>query len=151
MRVDFSAQLPGRDNSTVLPSTTLYVGNIGAMSNEDLRDIFRQYSVVDSRISMSFPSFLSMQHLPGSICVVPDKETGASRGFGYVEFETIEDATTAKDQLNGEIVGDVNIRIDFAPPKRNANDGGQYGGGRDGARKSKGYGGRGRGGGRGGY
>lgn len=53
MRVDFSAQLPGVDKgSSTPPAATLFVGNIGDLSAEELRDVFKQYSVVDSRTSM---------------------------------------------------------------------------------------------------
>ncbi|KAF9506546.1 hypothetical protein BS47DRAFT_1399392 [Hydnum rufescens UP504] len=134
MRVDYSAQLPNSEKgSSSPPSATLYVGNIGNQSAEDLRDIFRQYPVVDSRI-------------------IQDRATQTPRGFGYVEFGSVEEATTAKNDLNGAVIGNSNLRIDFAPPKRDAGrgGGGGYNSRNGGGGRGGGFGGGNRGGGRGG-
>jgi len=41
-----------------------------------------------------------------------DKETGQSKGFGFVSFATVESADAALAQMNGALVGDKQIRIE---------------------------------------
>ncbi|KAM4041235.1 nucleolin [Anomaloglossus baeobatrachus] len=76
--------------------------------------------------------------------IVTDRDTGASKGFGFVDFSTAEDAKAAMEAMeDGEIDGNK-VTLDFAKPR---GDGGRGGfGGRGGGR-----GGFGRGGGRGGF
>lgn len=98
---------------------------------------------------------MSVQHLILWLDLpVNERETGISRGFGYVEFHSIEEATAAKNELNGTVVGSTNIRVDYAPAKRDAGRGGGYnrggGGGRGGYGGGGGSRGRGSSGGRGG-
>ncbi|KAM8954265.1 nucleolin isoform 4-T4 [Pelodytes ibericus] len=89
--------------------------------------------------------------------IVTDRDTGASKGFGFVDFSSAEDAKAAKDAMeDGEIDGSK-VTLDFAKPKGD----GQRGGGRGGfGGRGGGFGGRGggrgggfggRGGGRGGF
>ncbi|GCC23192.1 nucleolin [Chiloscyllium punctatum] len=90
-----------------------------------------------------------------------DRESGRSKGFGFVDFPSEEDAKLAKDAMeDGEIDG-CKIMLDFARPKgdnqrggRGGRGGGGFGRGRRGGRGGFGGGGRGRGGrggGRGGF
>ncbi|KAF1595790.1 nucleolin, partial [Eudyptes moseleyi] len=74
--------------------------------------------------------------------IVTDRDTGSSKGFGFVDFSSPEDAKAAKEAMeDGEIDGNKVI-LDFAKPKGEFQRGGGFGGG---------FGGRGgRGGGRGG-
>ena len=67
----------------------IYVGNIAyAASEEDLREAFGEYGEV------------------ASVKIVMDRDTGRSKGFGFVEMETEEAASAAIDALNGaELVG----------------------------------------------
>ncbi|XP_069830558.1 nucleolin [Dendropsophus ebraccatus] len=83
--------------------------------------------------------------------IVTDRDTGASKGFGFVDFSTTEDAKAAKDAMeDGEIDGSK-VTLDFAKPKGEGQRGGGRGGrGGFGGRGRGGFGGRG-GGGRGGF
>ena len=104
--------------------TRLYVGNLSFRTTQDeLRDLFSQAGTVES------------------VSVVEDRETGRSRGFGFVEMATPEEAQAAIEQFNGKDVGGRNLTVNEAKPKTDRGGGG--GGGRGG------YGGG--GGGRGGY
>ncbi|KAJ2497821.1 hypothetical protein GGH96_004821 [Coemansia sp. RSA 1972] len=123
-------------NPTNPPSKTLFMGNMSFHSTEDsIREAFSECGEVVS------------------VRIVTDRETGRPKGFGYIEFETVEAATSAI-AWNGTDLDGRNIRLDYSTPR--TNDGGGRGGGRGGFRGGRGGGGRGggfrggRGGGRGG-
>lgn len=110
----------------------IYVGNLAwAVSSADLQDLFGQYGTVRSAE------------------VVSDRQTGQSRGFGFVEMETNEGTDEAIRALNGMQFEGRPLTVNEAQPKapRAGGGGGGYGGGGGGR---GGYGGGG-GGGRGGY
>ena len=101
----------------------IFVGNLSFNTNEDeLRQLFESYGQVD-RVS-----------------ILTDRETGRSRGFGFVEMSSNEDGEKAIAALNGSQVGGRTINVNEARPKAERAGGGG-GGGRD-------RGGRGGGGGR---
>ena len=84
--------------------------------------------------------------------IVTDRETGSSKGFGFVDFNSEEDAKAAKEAMeDGEIDGNK-VTLDWAKPKGEGGFGGRGGGrggfgGRGGGRGGRGgFGGRGRGG-----
>jgi len=107
----------------------LYVGNLSFHTNEDtLRDAFAQYGdVVEAKI-------------------VTDRETGRSRGFGFVTMADGEGARNAIAQLNGAMVDGRDLRVNEAEERKPRSGGGGFGGG------GGGYGGGGGGGGgRGGF
>ncbi|HQU84490.1 MAG TPA: RNA-binding protein [Pyrinomonadaceae bacterium] len=111
-------------------STKLYVGNLSfRVTSEDLQEYFAQAGAVESAN------------------VVFDRETGRSRGFGFVEMTSESDANNAIAQFNGAEYDGRNMVVNEA---RDSGGGGNRGGGGRG-----GYGGgggnRGGGGGRGGY
>ncbi|HEY0173761.1 MAG TPA: RNA-binding protein, partial [Pyrinomonadaceae bacterium] len=70
----------------------LYVGNLSFnTTSEDLRDLFAQAGTVESA------------------SVVEDRDTGRSRGFGFVEMATREEGEAAIQQFNGKEVGGRNL------------------------------------------
>jgi RNA recognition motif-containing protein len=78
--------------------------------------------------------------------VITDRETGRSRGFGFVEMDNDSEAQKAIDALNGQDYKGRPLTVNEARPREDRGGGGGGGGGGRG-----GYGGGGGGGGRGGY
>ncbi|MDQ3651826.1 MAG: RNA-binding protein [Acidobacteriota bacterium] len=112
-------------------SMKLYVGNLSFQtSSEDLQDLFGQAGTVESA------------------SVVEDRETGRSRGFGFVEMATKEEGESAIQQFNGKDFNGRNLTVNEARPRE---DRGGGGGGRGGGFGGNRGGGGGSGGGRGGY
>ena len=92
----------------------IYVGNLPwATTDDDLRELFATYGAVQSS------------------AVVNDRETGRSRGFGFVEMEGA-DADKAVAELDGRDYGGRALRVNEALDKRRGGGGGGGGGGRDG-------------------
>ena len=107
----------------------IFVGNLSFNTAEDeLRQLFEPFGQVD-RVS-----------------IMTDRDTGRSRGFGFVEMASNEDGEKAIASLNGSQVGGRTINVNEARPKTERSGGGGGGGGRD----RGGRGGRGGGGGGGG-
>jgi RNA recognition motif-containing protein len=115
-------------------SIKLYVGNLSFnTTSEDLRDLFAQAGTVESA------------------SVVEDRDTGRSRGFGFVEMATREEGEAAIQQFNGKEVGGRNLNVNEARPREDRGGGGGRGGfGGGGGRGGFGGGGGNRGGGFGG-
>jgi len=112
-------------------ATKLYVGNLSfKTTGDDLREYFSQAGEVEST------------------SIIEDRETGRSRGFGFVEMATAEGAAAAIEQFNGKDLNGRNLTVNEARPKT---DRGGGGGGRGGYGGGGGGGGRGGGGDRGGY
>ena len=111
-------------------STKLFVGGLAwATTDETLAAHFAPYGdVVEAK-------------------VIKDRESGRSRGFGFVTYESAEMATAAKEQLADSELDGRQIRVDTASER--GGGGGRGGGGRGGGGGGGGYGG-GRGGGGGG-
>lgn len=81
--------------------------------------------------------------------VVVDRDSGRSRGFGFVKFQDEASAANARNKMDGQLLDGRNLKVDNAedkPPRGGGGGGGYGGGGRGG-----GGGGGGRGGGGGGY
>jgi cold-inducible RNA-binding protein len=103
----------------------LFIGSLSfSTSSERLREAFARIGTVESA------------------SVVTDRDTGRSRGFGFVEMATTEEANDAVAQLNGTELDGRRIKVEVAKP------GGGAGGGGGGPRRSGGGGGSGWGGGR---
>jgi RNA recognition motif-containing protein len=115
----------------------LYVGNLAfATSSQDLQELFAAAGTVESA------------------SVVEDRETGRSRGFGFVEMSTKEEGAAAISQFNGKEVNGRALNVNEAKPRepRSGGGGGRGGfGGGGGGRGGYGGGGGGRGGNGGGF
>ena|SRR5437868_3532502 len=67
--------------------------------------------------------------------VITDPDTGRSRGFGFVEMATPEEANQAVTQLNGRELDGRQLRVEISKPKTNGGGrSGGFGGGRSGGR-----------------
>lgn len=80
--------------------------------------------------------------------VITDRDTGRSKGFGFVEMSTENDAQTAIDKLNGSDLLGRNINVSMAKPQeerrpfnKSGGGGGGYGGGSGGGNRRGGGGG----------
>src|SRR3954464_3804853 len=114
-------------------STRLYVGNLNfRTTGDELREMFSQAGEVENA------------------SVVEDRDTGRSRGFGFVEMATAEGAAAAIEQFNGKEFGGRALTVNEARPRVERGGGGGYGGG-GGRGGGGGYGGGGGRGGGGGY
>jgi RNA recognition motif-containing protein len=92
-----------------------------------------------STTSASLETLFSQHGTVRSAEVVSDRDTGRSRGFGFVEMESDEAAQRAIESLNGTEVDGRAITVNEARERAPRSGGGGYGGGGGG-----GYGGRGR-------
>ena len=112
----------------------LYVGNLA-------------YTVTDSELQQMFEAHGSVT----SAQVIMDRDTGRSKGFGFVEMGSDAEAQAAITALNGQQVGGRPLTVNEARPKEGGGGGGGrsggYGGG-GGGRSGGGGGGYGGGGGR---
>lgn len=104
----------------------LYVGNLPrSVRDDDLRDIFQEYGVASSK-------------------VITDRDSGQSRGFGFVEIEDDEVALRAIEEKNGfDVDGYALVVNEARPPERKPFGGGgerRFGGGGGGPRRSGGGG-----------
>ncbi|KAG2325919.1 hypothetical protein Bca4012_040391 [Brassica carinata] len=115
-------------------STKLFVGGLSwGTDDQSLRDAFSNFGeVIDAK-------------------VIVDRETGRSRGFGFVNFNDENAATTAISEMDGKDLNGRNIRVNVANerPSTPRYGGGGYGNGGGGYGGSA-YGGGGAGGGYGG-
>ena len=117
----------------------LYVGNLS-------------YEVNDSELQQMFEPYGTVQ----SAQVIMDRDTGRSKGFGFVEMGSEQEAQAAIAALSGKQVGGRSLTVNEAKPKEGGGGGGRGGyggGGGGGGGRSGGYGGGGggRGGSGGGY
>lgn len=88
-------------------SMKLYVGNLAYQtSSDDLQQLFAKAGTVESA------------------SVVEDRDTGRSRGFGFVEMSSKEEGTAAIQQFNGQELGGRALNVNEAKPRENRNGGG---------------------------
>ena len=89
------------DRTPAEPNPKLFVGGLAwAATDEDLKSAFAEFGEVVSASIVRFP------------------DTGRSKGFGFVEYATTEEAETAKKELDGKEIVGRKIMIDFARPKQ---------------------------------
>ena len=111
-------------------SMKLYVGNLAFQtSSNELQELFTQVGTVESAN------------------VVEDRDTGRSRGFGFVEMATKEEGQAAIAQLNGKEVNGRALTVNEARPREDRRPGGGGRGGFGGGNRFGGGGNRGGGGG----
>jgi RNA recognition motif-containing protein len=112
----------------------LYVGNLSySISDSDLEQLFAAHGTVRSAQ------------------VIMDRDTGRSKGFGFVEMDNDQEAQAAITALNGKDISGRPLTVNEARPKEEGRRGGGGGGGYGGGGRSGGGGGGYGGGGGGGY
>ena len=78
----------------------LYVGNLPYTTTEDdLRALFAQAGEVKS------------------VAIIKDRDSGSSKGFGFIEMGTQEEAQKAISQFNGYAMGDRQLKVNMARPR----------------------------------
>jgi RNA recognition motif-containing protein len=98
----------------------LYVGNL-------------TYDTTDSALEQMFGAYGTVQ----SAQVIMDRDTGRSKGFGFVEMGSDQEAQAAIAALNGKQVDGRSLTVNEAKPKTDGGGGGRggYGGGGHGGRR----------------
>jgi cold-inducible RNA-binding protein len=95
-----AADRPGTTRKERRMSVRLFVGGLSFSTSTDrLREAFARFGVVDSA------------------AVMTDRETGRSRGFGFVEMASTDEAERAIGSLNGSSLDGRTIRVDKATPR----------------------------------
>jgi len=78
----------------------IYVGNLSyAMTEDKLRDVFAEYGEVSK------------------VTIISDRHTGRSKGFGFVEMDSDDEAQAAIEKLNDTDLDGRNIKVNQARPK----------------------------------
>jgi cold-inducible RNA-binding protein len=90
-------------------SMKLYVGNLAfETTSDDLKTLFAEAGTVES------------------VSLIEDRETGRSRGFGFVEMQTKEEGAAAVEKFNGTEFGGRSLKVNEAKPRENRNGGSRY-------------------------
>lgn len=90
----------------------LYVGNISHdLDNNELKEVFQPFGDV------------------ASAQIIMDRDTGRSKGFGFVEMGDVDQAQAAIDALNGSEVAGRTLTVNEARPRVERGEGGGYRGG----------------------
>jgi RNA recognition motif-containing protein len=87
-----------------------------------------------STTSQGLRDFFSPAGTVVSANLVTDPDTGRSRGFGFVEMATSEEADQAVTQLNGRELDGRRLRVEISKPKATGSGRGGFGGGHAGSR-----------------
>lgn len=97
----------------------LYVGNLPySITEDELRDLFNQVGEIEK------------------LTIITDRDTGRSKGFGFVEMATEELAQTAITRFNGYSINNRSLTVNEAKPREERGGGGGYGGNRGGYREN---------------
>jgi len=95
----------------------IYVGNLSRqVTEEDLREAFEAFGQV------------------ATVTIIKDKFSGESRGFGFVEMPTKDEAQSAITGLNGKELKERTLNVNEARPRSEGRRGGGRGGGGGGRR-----------------
>lgn len=87
----------------------LYVGNLPySVTEDELRDYFAQAGTIKS------------------VALIRDRDTGRSKGFAFVEYETSEEAQKAIDFFNGKQLQDRTLTVNEARPREDRPAGGGF-------------------------
>lgn len=85
----------------------LFVGGLPfATTSEELEQIFAEFGTV------------------ASAKVITDRESGRSKGFGFVEFENEDEGKKAESEMNGKEIGGRSVTVNEARPKQPRDNGG---------------------------
>lgn len=88
----------------------IYVGNLGyTVTSSDLQQLFTPHGTVESAQ------------------VIEDRDTGRSKGFGFVEMSTDDEANKAIAALNGQMQGERALTVNEAKPRPTRSTSGSYG------------------------
>ncbi|BBB32706.1 conserved hypothetical protein [Thermotomaculum hydrothermale] len=83
-------------------SQSIYVGNLPySTREEELREVFEAHGNVEN------------------VKIIRDRETGRSRGFGFVEMSTEEETNAAINALNGSDLGGRTLKVSLSKPREN--------------------------------
>lgn len=79
----------------------LYVGNL-------------PYEITEDELNQHFSSAGNV----ASVAIITDRATGRSKGFGFVEMGTVEEAKSAIKMFDGKEFKDRTLKVDFARPRK---------------------------------
>jgi cold-inducible RNA-binding protein len=83
-------------------SMKLHIGNLSFdTSSDELQTLFAQAGTVES------------------VSLIEDRETGRSRGFGFIEMSTKEEGAAAIEKFNGQELGGRALKVNAAKPREN--------------------------------
>ncbi len=89
-----------KNNAQLYIKMNIYVGNLPySVSESDLRDLFGQFGAVSKAN------------------VISDRDTGRSKGFGFVEMESADDGERAIRELDGNDHDGRNLKVNEARPR----------------------------------
>jgi RNA recognition motif-containing protein len=97
---DIVIGVPSRPRAQAVGPTRLFVGGLSWGTNSDrLREAFSRFGTI------------------AEATVIPDRDTGRSRGFGFVTFENPKDAEAASAAMNGADLDGRTLKVNHADPR----------------------------------
>jgi cold-inducible RNA-binding protein len=98
----------------------IYVGNLSYSTEEgDLQKLFGEHGTVES------------------VNIIIDRDTGRSKGFGFVKMASDEEAKAAISALDGKELNERQLKVNEAKPREQSDRGGRGGGGRGGGGRGR--------------
>ncbi|KAK4346427.1 hypothetical protein RND71_032766 [Anisodus tanguticus] len=119
-----------------MSSSKLFVGGLSYGTDESsLKEAFSQYGEFQHSViskahqrQSNAAMIASRNELALTARVILDRDTGRSRGFGFISFPSSEEATSAMQAMDGQDLHGRRIKVNYATEKRRAGFGGGYGG-----------------------